>query len=185
MGGRINMTENETARILAVIAAAYPRFQVDGAGLTLKVWYEMLGDLDYKLIQTATQKLILESPFPPTIADVRKQVVEITQDPADQIDGATAWGEVMDAIRYYGYYRQAEALASMSPRTSRVVKMMGWQEICTCEEPGVIRGQFLKMYNTYATREKQNALLPTGLREQIQQIGGGGLRVIEGGRKDA
>lgn len=171
------MTKNEAARILAVIAAAYPRFQVDSEGLTLSVWHEMLGDLDYKLVQIAVQKLILESPFPPTISDVRKQVVEIIQDPDDNVDGASAWGEVVQAIRNYGYYRTEEALNSLSPRVRKVASMIGWREICTCEEPGVVRGQFIKMYETYAAREKQDALLPNRLREQIYAIGSGENRL--------
>lgn len=176
------MTKGETAKILAVLAASYPKFDVDD--LKVQVWHEMLGDLDYKLVQVAVQKLILESPYPPAIADVRKQVVEIMQDPDDDIDAATAWGEVIRALNHYGYYRPEEALASMSPRTAKVVRMMGWQEICMSEEPSVIRGQFMKMYEIYTQREKQEALLPPNLKQTIRQIAEGRkLELIEGGRK--
>lgn len=176
------MTKNETARILAVIAAAYQKFQVDSEGITLNVWHEMLGDLDYKLVQLAVQKLILESPYVPTISDIRKQIVDITQ--VDDTDAASAWGEVVEAVRRFGHYRGSEVIKSLSPRTAKVVRMIGFREICMCEEPGVVRGQFLKMYDTCTAREKKEALLPEKLKKQLQLIGNGGgkLKVIEGGK---
>lgn len=179
------MTRTETIKIFAILTAAYPRFDTytDKERLrpVIELWTEMFRDVPYPVVETAVKKLILESPFPPTIADVRKHIVDITTDPSDRIDGATAWGEVVQAIRKFGYYRPEEALDSMSPRVAKVVKMLGWQEICISEQPGVIRGQFLKMYDAYSAREKQEALLPSDLKEQIQLIGNGGLKIIEGG----
>jgi len=38
------------------------------------------------------------------------------------------------------------------------------------EEPGVIRGQFLKMYQQVAEREQKEQLLPPAMRREIKQI---------------
>lgn len=160
------MTKGETAKLLAVLAAAFPRFEVDD--IKVQVWHEMLGDLDYSLASLAIKKLILESTFPPSIAEVRKAAVEI-QTP-EQTNGTQAWGEVIKAIRNFGHYREEEALASMSPRTAYVVKCMGWREICMAEELGVIRGHFLKMYQQVAEREQKERLLPPAMRREIKQI---------------
>ncbi|MDE4542283.1 replicative helicase loader/inhibitor [Thermoanaerobacterium sp. R66] len=178
------MTLNETSRILSIIAAAYPRFQVDRAGLTLQVWHEMLGDLDYRIVQMAVQKLILENPFPPAIADVRKLASEISTPKEEQLDPAEAWGEVEKAIRYFGSYREEEALASMSPAVAKVAKYMGWREICLSEEPGVVRGQFLKMFSQVQEREKKEALLPENLKNDIAMLANKhDFKLIEGGKK--
>lgn len=160
------MTKIETAKLLAVLAAAFPRFEVDD--LKVQVWHEMLGDLDYSLASLAIKKLILESTFPPSIAEVRNAAVEI-QTP-EQTTGAQAWGEVIKAIRIYGHYREEEALASMSPVTAQVVRCMGWRDICLNSEPGVVRGQFLKMYQQIAAREKENKLLPDDLKLEMLRI---------------
>lgn len=176
------MVRSEVAKLLAVLAAAYPRFEVNE--LTEQVWFEMLQDIPYQVAQVAVKKLILESSYPPAIADVRKQVAEIVTPPENQLDGATAWGEVINAIHWYGYYRQDEALASMSPLTAEVVKYMGWQEICLSEEPSVIRGQFLKMYEQLSRRKQQEMLLPANLKKQIAEIASRhGLQMIEGGKE--
>lgn len=172
------MTKIETAKLLAVLAAAFPRFEVDD--LKVQVWHEMLGDLDYSLASLAIKKLILENTFAPAIAEVRKAVAEILN--PDGMTAAEGWGEVERAIRLYGYYRETEALESMSPMTAKVVRCMDWREICLSEEPGVIRGQFLKMYQQIAERDRKERLLPQGLRNQIQILAERmDLKVIAGG----
>ena len=165
------MKKKEVIKLLGIIAAAYPNMkEVDE--VTVAIWYECLKDVDVKPAQAAVKKHILESIFPPSIADIRKQVVAVTMPEGQKLDGATAWGEVVSAIKNYGIYREKEALASMSETTRKVVKYMGWREICLSENPGVVRGQFLKMYDAITQREKQNQLLPETFRQEIKQITG-------------
>ena len=173
------MTKAEVAKILTVLAAVYPKFEVDD--LKVQVWHEMLGDLDYDTANMAVKKLILESTFPPAIAEVRKAVMEILN--PDGMTAADAWGEVVQAIRRYGYYRAEEALANMSPKTARIVRSIGWQEICMSEEPGVVRGQFLKMYQQVAEREHKERLLPEALKREIHKLAiRNDMKVITGGK---
>lgn len=172
------MKKTDTIKLLAIINTAFPNMQITES--MVELWHELLGDLEFNLAIAAVKKLILESPFPPTIADIRKRAVEIMTPAEDKIDASTAWGEVVHAIRMFGYPRPQEALESMSPRTRKVVEQMGWQEICQATEPGVVRGQFLRMYEAYSAREKQDALLPQKMRDEIKQIAN--LRLVEGGR---
>lgn len=160
------MKKSEIAKLFAIITAAFPNMQVTDA--MTEIWYELLGDVDFDVAQIAVKKLLLESSYPPTIADVRKQVVSIMS--PRQIDPAEAWGEVLNAVHRYGYYRQEEALASMSPLVAKAVRYMGWQEICMSEEPSVIRGQFMRIFQQLQEREKQEALLPAKLKNDIQKI---------------
>lgn len=174
------MKKTETVQLLAVVNAAFPNMQVTEAMVSL--WHELLGDLDFGIAKMAVKKLILESPYPPTIADVRKRAVEITTLPEERIDASEAWGEVMKAIRFYGYYREAEAMESMPPMVAKVAKYMGWQEICHSERPDVVRGQFLRMYETVANREKQDRLLPVAMRDEIRRLAEGmSMKMIEEG----
>ena len=90
------------------------RFEVDD--LKVRVWHEMLGDLDYAVASMAVKKIIMQNTFAPAIAEVRKAATEIMS--PEQVTGSEAWGEVTRAIRHYGYYRETEALASMPPQPS-------------------------------------------------------------------
>jgi hypothetical protein len=173
------MDVKETARILAVIAAAYPRFSIDSSGITLNVWYSMLGDLPYQTVQAAVQRHILENTFPPSIADIRKLAAEL-QAPADEsVDSSDAWGQVLRAIRMYGIYRPQEALDSMAADVAAVVKAMGWEEICLSDRPDVVRGQFLKMYESKTAATQKERLLPDSLKAQIAALADSGNTGLE------
>jgi len=161
------MTKTETVKLLAIANAAFPNMQISEA--TASLWNDMLGDLNFQVALAALKKLIYESPYPPTIADIWRKAVEITS-PASQVTAVEAWGEVLRAIKLYGYYKPIEALNSLSPLTRKVVQQIGWQEICMSEEPDVIRGQFRMMYEQMADRQKQDLLIPDQLKKQIQAI---------------
>jgi hypothetical protein len=176
------MKKTEVVKLLVVINAAFPNMQVTEAMVDL--WHELLGDIDFNLAKAAVKKILLESPYPPTIADIRKQAAEIIMPKENKIDAAEAWGEVERAIRLYGSYMEEEAISSMSPAVARVVKYIGWREICLSEEPGVVRGQFLKMYQQLQERERKEALLPEGLKRDIAMLTEQRLMLGEGGEAD-
>ena len=172
------MTRAETAKILAVLAASYPKFEVDD--IKVQVWHEMLGDLGYSVVNIAIKKLIMQNTFPPAIAEVRRATAELMN--PDRVTKPEAWGEVIRAIRNYGYYREKEAMASMSPITAQVVRYLGWREICLSEEPEILRAHFLKMYDQVAAREQKKQLLSPTMQTEIKKIAKKyDLRLIEGG----
>lgn len=161
------MVKSDMMKILAVLSEVYPKFEVNE--VKAAVFYELLGDLEYKVVQSAVKKHMLVSEFPPTIAEIRKLAIEI-KNPELQITAADAWGEVQKAIRYFGWYRGEEALASMSEGARRVAEHIGWQNICESENIDVIRGQFMKMYGQIEVRDKTDAMLPEGLKNDIKQL---------------
>lgn len=162
------MKLSETGEILTLIALNYPKFEVteDKA----RLWFDLIGDLPFKLAQMALKKVMLTSQFPPTVADIRKAAVEIITPASETLDAGKAWGEVQKAIRKCGWCDPEGAYKLMSPLTKQVVDQMSWKEICGCEELGVMRGQFMKMFNTLADRQKEQRLLPEKFRKQIAGI---------------
>ena len=172
------MTKGEVAKLLVVLAASYPKFEVDD--LKVQVWHEMLGDLDYDVANIAIKKIIMLNTFPPAIGFVRNAASEIASPMG--LTAADAFGEVIRAIRDYGYYREKEAMASMSPITAQVVRYLGWREICLSEEPEILRAHFLKMYDQVAAREQEKQLLSPTMQTEIKKIAKKyDLRLIEGG----
>lgn len=163
------MKESEVGELLTVIAAAYPKFPSINRTM-LKTWYEMFKDVDYKVAQVAIKKIILENTFPPSIAELRQAIVDITTPVNEKLNAGEAWGEVTKALRNFGYARENEALSSMSPKTRKVAEFIGWQNICMSENLDVLRGQFRMMYETLETREKQDKLLPAEMKQMIKGL---------------
>jgi len=160
------MKKSETAQILTMISVMYKNFEITTSKTDL--WHELIGDLAFPIAQMALKKAMLTSEFPPTVAEIRKMVAEITE--TEQLDAGKAWGEVTRAISKWGFNQPTEAFNSMSPITLQIVKQISWREICMSENPGVERGQFMKMYDSMKKREESNKLLPTNFKNQILEL---------------
>lgn len=153
------MEKIEFMKIAEVLKTAYPKENLIPSKEAMQVWYAMLKDIDYKTAQAAVKAYIALKKFPPTIADIRAMAT-----PKD--DWSDAWGEVQTAIRRYGWARPKEALESMSEKTRAIVKRFGWQEICTAENVGVLRGQFRAAYEAAGN----TAQLPDNLRKELKDV---------------
>lgn len=126
----------------------------------------MLGDLDFKLCETALLELIATHTYPPQIAEIRAKCAEYNSPQLK--DAGEAWGEVQMAIRRYGYYKSDEALESLSGPVRTAAERIGFRELCLSENPEANRAHFFKIYNAIADREAQNAMIPAGILEQKQ-----------------
>ena len=163
------MNITETAKLMAIISASYNNFESPPE--KVKVWHTLLGDLDYKIAGLAVQKLIIDSPFPPTIHDVRKKALEV-QHP-DIPTPAEAWHILTKNIRKYGSYRASEGMAALPPVVKETAQYMGYKEICRSEDgEGILRAQFMPMYEQVLNRRREQAMLPEPIKEQIRLIAG-------------
>jgi len=167
------MTQKETSVLLGMLRVAYPRFYAEISPEDIKIsvgtWTMMLSDTTLEVATVALQRLIATSKFPPTIAEMRESIAAV-QCPSLP-DAGDAWGEVNDAIRNYGYYRQAEALASMREPVRLAVQRMGWRDLCMSENGMADRAHFLRIYESMEKRTKEQNLLPAQLKETIAKIG--------------
>lgn len=80
-------------------------------------------------------------------------------------DQGEAWGEVQKAISQYGYYRQEEALESLTPIVREAVKRLGFREICLDENQDAVRAHFFKIYSSLIERKTNDAKLPPSILE--------------------
>ena len=169
------MTVKETAALMGILQEAYPKFYADKSDdeilNTAELWSEFLSDTDLKTAVIALKRLIATCKFPPTIAEMRESISAVGY---KQIaDAGEAWREVNEAISYYGFYREAEALASMREPTRQTVVRMGWRSLCMSDVHNDMadRAHFIRIYDLIAKRMEEERLLPVSLREDIAMIG--------------
>jgi len=159
------MTREEFKNIVAGLMSNYPGLKIDNTA-QFNFWYESLKDIDYKLCQIGIMKMVQTLKFTPTIANVREACTIDNSLPVTD-----AWDTVMSCVRYCGSYRETEALERMDPTTRRVVESIGYRNLCMSENIMADRAHFVKLYEQMATMERQDKLLPTGLREQLKLAG--------------
>src|SRR5690606_1695239 len=119
---------------------------------------------------------IATSRFAPSIAEIREHAAAVAN--PGQLTGAEAWGELQQAVRRGYLHRPEEALESLSPATRRVAEMIGWRQIYMADATdGVMRGQFLRMFEQVQGRIAREAVLPPLLRQSAWELLPDGERV--------
>ena len=162
------MTKQEVITLQSMLVATYPRTFAVKPGAP-EIWTELLADLDAGLVLFAVKKMICQSPYPPTIADIRKHVAEMRH-PENNISAADAWALASRAGAGYGVRQQKAGLASLPEPVRSVVKSIGWQEFCLSENQDVLRGEFIKLYQSYQSREQELMVLPARLQQALQSV---------------
>ena len=154
-------SELEVIKVLAVLTAAYPNAKIipgdsETPG-TMDVYAMMLSDLPATDLLAAVKYCLDTHPdFMPSIATLRQAAEKLH--PNQTVSGADAWGVVLQAISEIGVYRTPHF---EDPAIARAVEAFGWRNICLSDEQDfAIRAQFIKAYEAYAGRVKEeNTLL--------------------------
>jgi len=169
------MNKTETVQVITLLAGNYDSIAKKDAiqkQLMINTWQECLGDLNYMLVLQAVKKTIIESPYPPTIHDIRKNAIEMIN-PTTKRTGIEAWGEAYRMI-CNGIYMTEEQFEMATPEVKkffgsvRQVKELAQTDLDTVNT--VTKGQFLKQYEIIMERQKENKLLPQQMQEFTKQL---------------
>lgn len=123
------------------------------------VWYEFFKDEDYDNFRNAVKRIIPKKQFMPSIAEL-KQEIALISNPVLQLNADQEWEEVLKAVRKYGSYRQVEAMESLKPYTSSIVRQIGYLRICSSENIQWERREFMELFNM--NKERDTAALMLG-----------------------
>ena len=170
------MTRQEVIQVLTLLAGNYESFakrtQTDEqVEMMISTWLECLGDLDYKLVLQAVKKTIIESPYPPTIHDIRKNAIELVN-PTTQRTAIEAWNEAYKMI-CSGAYMTQEEFEQHSPETRKFFGSVNQLKAYATNEDfnmDVVRSNFLKQYELIVERENKQKLLPQKMQDMIGQL---------------
>lgn len=141
------------------------------------IWFSLLGDLEYPVLNAAIQKYMLTNKFPPTIADLRELATTIRA--GDVPDWGEGWEKVMKAIRYFGYMRETEALQTMDELTRTCVQRLGWRNLCMSENNNHDRANFRMIYEQLTERKKKEVVLPPSLNNTIKLLNQNSVKQLE------
>lgn len=161
------MDKKEVINLLGLAAANFPNMQERDLRPTASLWEKMLSDMPYQVAEDALIRVLATAKFFPTIADIREAAVVNTQ---PRIDSAgEAYEKVLKAIRWFGSYREQEALETLDPITRKATQAIGWKSLCLSEEPDVVRGQWRKAYEALEKREATEAKVPERLKQLTER----------------
>lgn len=169
------MNKQETVQVITLLAGNYDSISKKDSTqkqLMINTWQECLGDLDYRLVLQAVKKTIIESLYPPTIHEIRKNAVEM-MNPTQTRTAIEAWDEAYRMI-CGGLYMTKEQFETASPEVKkffgnvRQVAELARTDIDTVNT--VTKGQFLKQYDVLVQREQERKMLPPQMQEFTKQL---------------
>lgn len=169
------MNKQETIQVITLFAGNYNSIAEKDKTqkqLMVNTWQECLGDLDYKLVLQAVKKTMIISPYPPTIADIRKNAIEMIK-PSTSKTAIEAWNEAYTMI-CRGTYMTEDEFEKASPEVKKffgsVRQVKELAQTNTDVVNSVTKGQFLKQYEVITNREKEQKILPQSMQNFTKQL---------------
>lgn len=169
------MNKQETIQVITLLAGNYNSIAEKDKTqkqLMINTWQECLGDLDYRVVLEAVKKTMITSSYPPTVADIRKNAIEL-MNPIQSRTPIEAWNEAYNMI-CGGLYMTEEQFNEASPEVKkffgsiRQVTELAKTNIDTVNT--VTKGQFLKQYDILVQREKEQKLLPESMKQFTKKL---------------
>lgn len=168
------MTKEETARILAVLKAAYPHsFQnltkADAEALMV-LWCRQFASDSLDSVSAAVDALIAtrKEGFSPTIGEVKAQMQRL--DAKDELDDTSAWAMVSKACSN-GLYGYREEFSKLPEEVQRVVgapeQLKAWAKMDAETVESVVASNFMRNFRVMQKRKRETAMLPQEVRDRL------------------
>lgn len=162
------MDKKEFSIFASALRTYYPREKILPNEQAMSLWYNQLQDIPYKVAEATLNEWVALEKWSPSIADIRKMATEMVNGAPK--DWGECWEDVERSIRYYGMYREGEALDSLDDLTREVVKRLGFKNICLSENPQAERANFRMIYEQLSERKEKENQLPPDLVRLIHQM---------------
>lgn len=171
------MTHDETVKLIGLLVVAYPSYDKFGdekhLSSTVALWETMFADDNFRLVQLALEKHIATSKWPPSIADIRDIMADITMPnllPADK-----AWMAVQKLMSMHDrlYYPTDHYLPAP---IAQAVDTVGFDQLKAMSRAGSVGHDskaglasvaFRQAYEAIRARTREQAALPGALRARL------------------
>lgn len=190
------MKKSEVVQLFAVIASLFPRdtaFKNASPDMVI-AWAEMLEDIPFDHAKAAIKASVATSPFPPSIAEIRDYATRMTN--PKRLTADEAWGIASEVIRNYGTQTRRigatevvvvrfgepvkkrpsgleyEAKFHCPPEVWEMLKRMGYPSVVNSDNPDVVRGQFMRAWDSHSKEAKEERVLTGIVPEVLQMITG-------------
>lgn len=171
------MTMSQTAEMMAILRAAYPRFYVgmtrEDASAALNLWHGFFADDDASLVSDAVKAFIANDTkgFPPVVGQIREKLDVINQAVHGfELTPQTAWGLVKRAMKDSAYH-SAEQFAELPEVVQEVVgspsQLHEWAVSNDGVSESVIASNFQRSFAARAAVHKEIRMMPGDVRARI------------------
>jgi len=163
--------KTEFAKILSVLAAAFPRFTLTPA--TIDAYYAILGDLDVDLLKAATLHYgALDTPWFPSAGQLRAVAFDLLERKQGVPSALEAWSE---ALKKINYYKPPQRDDFSSPLVYDALQAIGGNRVLcetTSETLPSARARFCQAYEALLQRARMETRMLPEVQKAIDQVVG-------------
>ena len=169
------MTRDETKELLMMVQAAYPNFKPPDKTTAVNMWFVMLKDYDFKIVQVGLKAYIAADTngFAPAIGQIIGKIHDIA-DKHGMIE-TEAWAIVSKAIRN-GVYHSTDEFNKLPPEIKRAVGTPEQLFIWATDEKyneQVVSSNFMRSYRQVVAQKKDFEKLPSDVRKIVETASNG------------
>ena len=158
------MTQNETNRVLAMLAEMYPSFRKDrNPAVMSAVWQESFRTVPGAQVESALMEYYATDPtgYPPNPGALRRILLSHMEE--EELSEAEAWHLTLRAISR-GIYNSGEEYERLPEPVKRVIRSPGvlheWAMMAEWQIQNSIAPWFRRAYSSSMEKERSRKLLP-------------------------
>jgi len=160
----------DIVKLTAMLSAAYPNWNV--TEYTNEIYFQDLQDIPADELFIAAQhcrtSTARDQRFAPSAGEIRMAVLELRRAALNVPSAYDAWQEVITGmVERIGY----DAPEWSSPLITKVVKSLGWRNLCMSENQTTDRARFVQAYEQLADRAEKEMMLPDKVRNYLEDKG--------------
>lgn len=173
-------TQAEIAKIIAVLADAYPSFRPGRTGGEVEAklksmarsYYWALSDLDAGRLMQAAHSLVRTNTFFPSAAELARAYFDMADLAKGMPSAPEAWAEVKALFRRgFSRYNEPTAESVSHPRVWAALQGIGgWMALCDSENDAADRARYLQAYQTYTERDQELERMHPTTRKMIADL---------------
>lgn len=173
------MSPYEFSLYVDAVRTYYHRETILPNQAAMDLWYEELKDIPYQVAKVSLRRWVQTNKWSPSIAEIRESCMEVLY--PDRIPWGKAWEQVLDAIKNRSRTKDGNYLEGMCDTAKKVVKQMGFRNICMSENLATERANFRMIYESLQEKEKLDIVVSPGIREAIKQVQLSEIKKLEEG----
>ena len=173
-------TDKTITQVLAVLAIAYPRFEM--AKETPRVYTQLLRDIPDDILIAAVQQHAASSKWFPSIAELRGAAQDIQARAAGVLTAEESWLAVREAVQRFGWYGEPippedgggwRVPTMLDEMTKRAIEGLGgWKMLCQSDNAPADRAHYLKIYGSLFHRRQSDAAMLPQVQEIVAKLAG-------------
>lgn len=162
----MTIPRHEFQKVMGVLAAAYPRFELQPA--TISAYHAVLSDLDLNLLKAATLHLAATSKWFPAASEIRQTAFELVERESGVPDASQAWRAVMREVSRVGHSQPPDF--GHAAIGEAVEAVGGWRQLCLSDNPVSERMRFIQAYEMMLQRERATMRMLPQVKEIAQKL---------------